>query len=158
MNFSIYSDGVFYVNYHTNTEAAHNAFQSYRFITLSKIWSQFFLHLYSSASGIRVSKPKQDAVFIILGQLKKSKLTHLFRFCAGSRRHPHLLSAPYGKKTDFHKQSSKADNYSVCLRRSHSQWYWRFARLYVNNQTTEPRSKCEFWHHILDHHILKYDV
>lgn len=115
MHFSIYCDGLFYMNYHTNTKAGHNAFQSYQFITLSKIWSEFFLHLYSSASGIRVSKPKQDTVLIILGQLKKGKLTHLFRICADSRRYPHLLPAACGKKTDFHKKSSKADNYSLCL-------------------------------------------
>lgn len=158
MHFSIHSDGVFHMNYHTNMKAVHHAFQTYQFITLSKIWSQFFVHLYSSASGITVNKPKQGTVFIILGQLKKSKWTHLFRIHAGSRRHPHLLLAPSGKKRDFHKQSSKADNYSVCLGGLIPSSIECLSDCMLIIKLPIQVVKHGFWHHILDHHILKQGV
>lgn len=48
-------------------KAVGSAFESYQFITLSKIQSQSFVQLYSCALEIRVNKPKQNTVSIILG-------------------------------------------------------------------------------------------
>jgi len=147
------------MNYLMNMKAVHSVFQSYQFITLSKIWSQSLVHLYSRASEIRVSKPKQETVSIILGQLKKREWTCSCPWiCAGSRRHSHLLPAPRGKKADVHKQSSKVDNNYLCLGSlifSSTECLSDYAliiRLLIQVV------KHEFCHHNLDLDILKYDM
>lgn len=70
----------------------------------------------------------------------------------------HFLPDPVGKKTDFHKQSSKVGNNYLCsdgLVFSSAKSlldYVLIIRLLIQVV------KHEFWHHVSDPDSLKYDV
>lgn len=57
------------MNYPMNMKAVHNAFYSYQFITLSKMWVTIFVQLYPFASS------KARDCFQYFGLMKKSEWT-----------------------------------------------------------------------------------